>query len=135
MEIGTYNIYEIDLTKDTSLKVDCSYDDTAFIILEKDNECIDSFELTLSYLASFAKAISYVLNIQNKEIKLTRNISDNPNYRFKVSYYKEKLKIQYEEDSNDKINTEMEVNISPEQAQKVADFFTTVYQCEIKENA
>lgn len=133
MEIGSYNIYETNLTEDILLKVDCSYDDVAFIILEKEEDVLDSFEITSSYLASFSKAIVYVLNNQNKNIKITRNVTDDPNYRFLTSYYNETLSMKYQEDGNEEVNTEMEVKISQKDVEKIAEFFTAVYQCEISE--
>lgn len=133
MEIGSYNIYETNLTEDILLKVDCSYDDVAFIILEKEEDVLDSFEITSSYLASFSKAIVYVLNNQNKNIKITRNVTDDPNYRFLTSYYNETLSMKYQEDGNEEVNTEMEVKISQKDVEKIAEFFTAIYECEILE--
>lgn len=129
MEISAYNIYEIDISKDTKLKVDCSFEDIAFIVVEKNKETIDSFEISYDYLSSLANAISYVLK-SNKDFKIIRNIANETYFRYQACFLKDTLFLKYIEDGNEECNAEFNLKISFDVKDKLKDFFDTIYELE-----
>lgn len=126
-----YNIYEVELNNKNILKVDCSIEDVTMIVIEKDDEIVNSFEVLPHHMSDVASAIAYVLNINNNNIKVTRNVTNDPCWRYAISYYNQILKIRYTEDGNEEMISEIEINICNEDIEIIKKFFNLVAKYEI----
>lgn len=124
-----YNNYEVKLNDNENLKLDCAYDDTSMLIIEKESEIVDSFEILNTYISEVSSAIVYLLNIDNDDIKITRNVSDDPCWRYSVSYNNKILKIRYTEDGNEEVTSEIEININ-NNIEKIKKFFDLIKKYE-----
>lgn len=124
-----YNNYEVKLNDNENLKLDCAYDDTSMLIIEKESEIVDSFEILNAYISEVSSAIVYLLNIDNDDIKITRNVSDDPCWRYSISYNNQILKIRYTEDGNEEVTSEIKININ-NNIEKIKKFFDLIKKYE-----
>lgn len=129
MNIDAYNIYEIELNN-KKLKVDCSYEDVSIVSLITNDEIIDSFDIVPDFLSATAKAIKYVLNLNNKDIKVTRNISDEPSWRYSILFYNNILTLFYIDDGCKDACSKMEIKIEDNEIEKLMNFFDIISNLE-----
>lgn len=127
--IDAYNVYEVEL-EDKKIKIDCSYEDVSILSISINNEIIDSFDIAPCFLCSVTKAISYVLKLNNKDIKVTRNISEEADWRYSVMFYNNILTLHYIEDGHEECCHTMEVKIENNDIEKLVKFFNTVSNLE-----
>lgn len=130
MDIGEYNVYEMELENNKELKVDCTYEDVSIISTIVDNKIVNSFDVTPDYLPAMAKAIIYVLNLNNKSVKVTRNISDEPGWRYSVLFYNNILTLSYIDDEHEKSCSKIDITIEDNEVEKLTTFFNTVLNLE-----
>ncbi len=130
MNIDAYNVYEIELGDNKSLKVDCSYEDVSIISTLVNNEITYSFDVTPDYLSAMAKAIAYVLKLNNKDIKVTRNISNEPSWRYSILFYNNILALFYIEDGCKDACSKIEIKIEDNEIEKLMNFFDIISNLE-----
>lgn len=130
MDIGEYNVYEMELENNKELKVDCTYEDVSIISTIVDNKIVNSFDVTPDYLPAMAKAIIYVLNLNNKSVKVTRNISDEPGWRYSVLFYNNILTLSYIDDEHEKSCSKIDITVEDNEVEKLTTFFNTVLNLE-----
>ena len=125
-----YWLYEMELENNKELKVDCTYEDVSIISTIVDNKIVNSFDVTPDYLPAMAKAIIYVLNLNNKSVKVTRNISDEPGWRYSVLFYNNILTLSYIDDEHEKSCSKIDITIEDNEVEKLTIFFNTVLNLE-----
>ena len=120
----------MELENNKELKVDCTYEDVSIISTIVDNKIVNSFDVTPDYLPAMAKAIIYVLNLNNKSVKVTRNISDEPGWRYSVLFYNNILTLSYIDDEHEKSCSKIDITIEDNEVEKLTTFFNTVLNLE-----